>query len=58
MNPSNPFQISKNDVERSSTLTKRDIGKWAYTMNGCVSVVGTKEQAEQVIDSLRNWNKG
>ncbi len=52
--PSNPFQVTKEDVERSSTLTKRDIGKWAYVSNGCINVVGSSlDKAMSIVEMLR-----
>ena len=51
----NPFQISEEDVERSSTLDKDDVGKWGYVMNGCINVVGSRDEAMQMVVLIREW---
>jgi hypothetical protein len=40
------FQLSRDDVERSSTLTRRDIGKWAMVVCGCIQLLNAKTYAE------------
>lgn len=42
------FQVSQEDVERSSTLSRRDIGKWAFVLNGCIQVTRCKSREEVV----------
>lgn len=44
------FQIDSEMVERSSTLTKRDIGKWAFVVQGCIQIIRatSREEAESV----------
>lgn len=42
------FQIDADMVERSSTMTKRDIGKWAMLVCGCVQMLGRDEAAARV----------
>jgi hypothetical protein len=54
----NPFQISEEDVERSSTLDKDDVGKWGYVMNGCINVVGSRDEAMQMVVLIREWMRG
>jgi len=34
-----PFKVTKEDVERSSTMDKSDIGRWAIIMHGCFMFV-------------------
>jgi hypothetical protein len=36
------FQITEEDVERSSTLEKSDIGRWATIVNGCIQFVNNE----------------
>ena len=31
-----PYRLTTDDVERSSTLDKEDIGKWVYEIDGAV----------------------
>lgn len=40
------FQIDEKIVERSSTLTKRDIGKWAFVICGCIQLTRAKSYEE------------
>ena len=41
------FQLTAEDVERSSTLEPADIGKWCYLNNGGIEgFFATKEEAE------------
>ena len=42
------FQISKEDVKRSSTLTKRDVGKWAMVLCGCIQFLPAKSYEEAI----------
>jgi len=42
------FQISEEDVERSSTLENKDVGKWAFVMNGCIQFINAKSQDEAI----------
>lgn len=48
------FQIDKEDVDRSSTLTKRDIGKWAFVLNGCIQITNCKsrDEVERKLDMI------
>lgn len=54
----NPFQISEEDVERSSTLDNDDVGKFGYVMNGCINVVGSRDEAMQMVVLIREWMRG
>ena len=47
-------QIDENDIERSSTLTKRDLGKWAVVDNGCYFIKSTKQEVEELAKILEN----
>jgi len=38
-----PFQLTREDVERSSTLEDSDIGRWAIILNGAVQIVSGPE---------------
>lgn len=33
----NYFQLTQDDIDRSSTLEQDDLGKWCYVHNGCIS---------------------
>ena len=43
------FQLTAEDVDRSSTLEASDIGKWTYIVQGCYAAFFDTEQA--AIDS-------
>lgn len=45
------FQISQEDVERSSTLTKRDLGKWACVIQGCIQILPRVKSREEAVRS-------
>ena len=34
-----PFQITREDVARSTTLDEEDIGRWAIILNGAIQLV-------------------
>ena len=38
-----PFQITREDVDRSTTLDESDIGRWAIIINGAVQIVSGPE---------------
>lgn len=47
------FQISKEDVERSSTLTRRDIGQWACVIQGCIQIIPRVQSQEEAMECYR-----
>lgn len=47
MSVSYPFQVSEQDVERSSTLDKSDIGRWALLINGSYQFYASYDAAAQ-----------
>lgn len=42
-----PFEIDADFIERYSTLTKRDIGKWGFFMSGCLYMNDNEESARE-----------
>ena len=50
MTPSAPYQITKEDVERSMILDNKDIGKWAIKFCGCTHLFLHERNA-------RAWHK-
>lgn len=49
-----PFQITQDDVDRSSTLDVADIGKWCYLVNGCYQGFHeTQAKAAEAIEVLQ-----
>lgn len=40
------FQISEEDVERSSTLEESDVGKWACIICGCIQILSATNYAD------------
>jgi hypothetical protein len=42
------FQVTAEDVERSSTLEESDIDRWAVMVNGCYQFCENKETAEDL----------
>jgi len=52
------FQLTEEDVERSSTLEPEDIGKWCYLINGCImGFHNTKEEAEKGYSSVKHFEE-
>ena len=45
-------QINQEDIDRSSTLTAKDLGKWCVTDNGCLFLKDTEEEARELIKVL------
>ncbi|HEY9664826.1 MAG TPA: hypothetical protein V6C65_40825 [Allocoleopsis sp.] len=43
---SRAFQVTEEDVERSSTLEPSDIGRWALLINGAYHFFESEEDAE------------
>lgn len=47
------YQLTEEDIERSSTLNKSDIGKWCYFACGChQGFFDTKEQLDSLLVAL------
>jgi hypothetical protein len=47
------FQLTEDDVERSSTLDEDDIGKWCYLVNGCYfGFLDNKEDAQERLNAI------
>lgn len=45
------YQLSEQDVLRSSTLDDRDVGKWVWVANGFIQgFTDTREEAQDMID--------
>lgn len=45
------YQLTIDDVARSSTLDDRDVGKWVWVANGCIQgFTDTREEAADMID--------
>ena len=42
------FRITMDDITRSSSLDKSDWNKYAILVNGTVSVIGSKKEAEKL----------
>ena len=47
------FQITLEDIERSSTLTRRDVGKWACVIRGTIQILPGVESREEAVESYR-----
>jgi len=47
------FKISKEDIERSSTLTRRDLGKWACVIQCCIQILPRVQSHEEAVRSYR-----
>lgn len=44
------FQLTEEQVERSSTLEVSDVGKWCFVLKGCIQgFKDTAEEAEQLL---------
>lgn len=46
------FQLTEEDVVRSSTLDPEDVGKWCFLMNGCI--MGFFDSREECADRVAN----
>ena len=46
------FQLTGEDVARSSTLDPEDVGKWCFLMNGCI--MGFFDSHEECTDRVAN----
>lgn len=44
--------VDADDVERSSTLTKRDIGKHVVVANGCMYLRDTEKAAHELVKAI------
>lgn len=40
-----PVKITREDVQRSSTLDLEDVGYWAILVNGCIMLFGSEFEA-------------
>lgn len=51
------YQLTQEDVDRSSTLDPSDVGKWVWVMNGCIcGFTDTREEAEDMLTRHRPPN--
>jgi len=46
------YQLTTDDIIRSSTLDDRDIGKWVWVANGCL--MGFTDTRTEAVDMLTN----
>lgn len=47
------FQLTQEDIDRSSTLDDKDLGKWCYIIRGCIEGFhDTREEAELAYDYI------
>ena len=51
-----PYQISADDVERSSTLEPADVGHWALSINGAVHFFDSYQDASETATALNKDN--
>lgn len=51
---SNPYQVTEDQVERSSTLDESDVGRWAFDVNGAVHFAANEKAARETVEALRN----
>ena len=57
----NIFQLTAEDIERSSTLEASDLGLWCFTINGCIfGFARTREAAVKLASqvALRRMTEG
>jgi hypothetical protein len=48
------FEIIEEDLIRYSGLNSSHIGKWLFTIHGCViGIYSSREEAEGIFDNLR-----
>lgn len=47
-----PFQISAEDIARSSTLEASDLGRWALLITGCFQTFEDEEAANRTRKTL------
>jgi hypothetical protein len=51
------FQLTREDIDRSSTLEESDIGLWCYVLHGCIEGFHkTKQSALNRLESLDLWD--
>jgi hypothetical protein len=51
------YQLTEDDIIRSSTLDDSDVGKWVWVMNGCIcGFTDTREEAEDMLTRHRPPN--
>jgi len=51
------YQLTEDDLGRSSTLEDCDLGKWVWVMNGCIcGFTDTREEAEDMLTRHRPPN--
>lgn len=50
---SGPYQINKDDIERSSTLERSDLNQWYILVTGTYQFVNDKQAGHKLIDYLR-----
>jgi len=53
---SQPFQISEDDIERSSTLDAVDIGAWCVMLNGTFQFVESEFEGNKLVTLLNSLN--
>lgn len=51
-----PQQVTREDVERSSTMTPSDVGRWYVLVNGTFQFQPTLRAARKLADQLNKDN--
>ena len=50
------FQLTAEDIERSSTLEESDLGLWCFIINGCIQ--GFARSREELISRMEEEEVG
>ena len=49
------FKITKQEIKRSSTLEKSDLGKYGILCNGSIFIRDTKKEAQELEKIIKEW---
>ena len=52
--PNGPYQVTQDEIDRSSTLDQSDLNRWYVLVQGCIQPVRSQEDGKELIKVLKN----
>jgi hypothetical protein len=52
--PNCPYQVTQDDIDRSSTLDQSDLNRWYVLVSGTMQFVRSQEDGKTLVQQLRD----
>ena len=52
--PNGPYQVTQDDIDRSSTLDQSDLNRWYVLVSGTMQFVRSQEDGKTLVQQLRD----